>query len=129
MVTKLGFRRLEADPYIYKKSVLREENGVMKEQHALIALYVDDLLIACSSKNMCRDLEKEFSAEFSIKIMGSANHILGMDVRNCVENHTVHLSKLNKLLMNILYFSTTRSILQWYTNRFKSTTVKVAMFY
>ena len=43
----------------------------------MIALYVDDL-IACSSKKMCRDLEKEFSAEFSMKIMGSVNHILGM---------------------------------------------------
>ena len=60
LVTKLGFRRLEADPCIYKKTVLKEVNGVMKEQHALIALYVDDLLIACSSKKMCRDLEKEF---------------------------------------------------------------------
>ena len=26
-----------------------------------------------------------------MKIMGSVNHILGMDVRNSVENHTVHL--------------------------------------
>ena len=51
----------------------------MKERHALIALYVNDLLIACSNKKMCRDLEKEFSAEFSMKIMGSVNHILGMD--------------------------------------------------
>ena len=93
LVTKLGFRWLEADPRIYKKTVLKEENGVTKEQHALIALYVDDLLIACSNKKMCRDLEKEFSAEFSMKIMGSVNHILGMDVRNSVENHTVHLSQ------------------------------------
>jgi Reverse transcriptase (RNA-dependent DNA polymerase) len=30
LVTKLGFRRLKADPCIYKKSVLKEENGVMK---------------------------------------------------------------------------------------------------
>jgi hypothetical protein len=39
---------------------------------------------------MCRDLEKKFSAEFSMKIMGSVNHILGMDVvRNSVEYDTV----------------------------------------
>jgi Reverse transcriptase (RNA-dependent DNA polymerase) len=69
--------------------VPKEENGVMKEQHALIALYADDLLIACFNKKRCRDLEKKFSAEFSIKIMGSVNHILGMDVRNSVEKHTV----------------------------------------
>ena len=55
LVTQLGFRRLEADPCIYKKTVLKEVNGVMKEHHALIALYVDDLLIACSNKKMYRD--------------------------------------------------------------------------
>jgi Reverse transcriptase (RNA-dependent DNA polymerase) len=70
LVTRLEFRRLEADPCIYKKTVPKEVNGVMKEQHALIALYVDDLLIACSSNKMCRDLENEFFAEFSMKIMG-----------------------------------------------------------
>ena len=47
---------------------------------------------------MCRDLEKEFSAEFSMKIMGSVNHILGMDVRNSVENHTVHLSQTQYII-------------------------------
>ena len=105
LVTKLGFRRLEADPCIYKKTVIQEVKGVKKEQHALIALYVDDLLIACSNKQMCKDLEKEFSAEFSMKMMGSVNHILGMDVRNSVENHTVHLSKHNPLLMYIIIFN------------------------
>jgi hypothetical protein len=69
LVTQLDFRRLKADPCIYKKTVLMEENGVIKERHALIALYVVDLLIACSNKKMCRDLEKEFSAEFSMKII------------------------------------------------------------
>ena len=67
-------------------------------RNSLIALYVDDLLIACSNKKMCRDLEKEFSAEFSMKIMGSVNHILGMDVRNSVDNHTVHLSQTQHII-------------------------------
>jgi Reverse transcriptase (RNA-dependent DNA polymerase) len=97
-VTKLGFRRLEADPCIYKKTVLKKENGVMKERHALIALYVDNLLIACSNKWMYRDLVRKFSAEFSMKIMGSVNHTLGMDARNSVENHTVHLSQTQHII-------------------------------
>jgi Reverse transcriptase (RNA-dependent DNA polymerase) len=78
----------------------------MKEQHALIALYVDDLLIACFNKKMCRDLEKEFCAEFSMKIMGSVNHILGIDVRNSVENHTVHSSQTQYIfLIHIITFN------------------------
>ena len=47
---------------------------------------------------MCRDLEKEFSAEFSMKIMGSVNHIIWMNVRNSVENHTVHLSQTQYII-------------------------------
>jgi hypothetical protein len=42
---------------------------------------------------MCRALEKEFSTEFSMKIIGSVNHILGMNVRNSDEYHTVHMSQ------------------------------------
>jgi hypothetical protein len=30
--------------------------------------------------------------------MGSVNHILGMDVRNSVENHTVHLSQAQNII-------------------------------
>ena len=52
---------------------------------------------------MCRDLEKEFSAEFSMKTMGSVNHILGMDVRNSVENHTVHLSQTQYIIRVYCY--------------------------
>jgi Reverse transcriptase (RNA-dependent DNA polymerase) len=68
--------------------VVQEENGIMKERHSLIALYVDDLLIACSNKKMCGDLEKDYQL---LKIMGSVNHILGMDVRNSVDIQSVHL--------------------------------------
>jgi Reverse transcriptase (RNA-dependent DNA polymerase) len=34
LVRKLGFRQIKADPCIYNKTVLKEENGVMKEQNA-----------------------------------------------------------------------------------------------
>jgi hypothetical protein len=33
-------------------TVVKEVKGVMSEQHTLIALYVDDLLIACPYKQM-----------------------------------------------------------------------------
>jgi hypothetical protein len=71
-------------------------------RNSLIALYVDDLLIACSNKLMCFELEKEFSAEFSIKIMGSVNHSLGMDVLK-ITLYTC--PKLNILLKYIIMFN------------------------
>jgi Reverse transcriptase (RNA-dependent DNA polymerase) len=104
LVTKLGFRRLEADLCIYTKTLIQEVNGVKKEQHSLIALYVDDLLIACSNKQMCKDLEKEFSAEFSMKIMDSVNHILGMFVI-VLKTILYTCPKHNTLLMYIIIFN------------------------
>ena len=47
------FEPLEADPCIYKKTVRGMVNGAMKCKHYIIALYVDDLLIACSTPQMC----------------------------------------------------------------------------
>ena len=96
VVTKLGFRRLEADPCICTKTVIQEVKGVKKEQHALIE---------CFNKQMCKDLEKEFSAEFSMKIMGSVNHILGMDVRNSVKTILYTCPKHNTLLMYTIIFN------------------------
>jgi heme oxygenase len=49
----MGFEPLEADPCIYKKTECGMVNGVMKDKHYIIALYVDDLLIACSTPQMC----------------------------------------------------------------------------
>ena len=66
LVTKLGFRRLEADPCIYKKTVKQEVKGAKKEQHALIALYADD-----SNKQMCKDLEKIFSDTYTRELQPS----------------------------------------------------------
>ena len=45
----MGFKPLEADPCIYKKTVRGMVNGVMK-----------DLIIACSTPQMCNELEKAF---------------------------------------------------------------------
>ena len=64
------------------------EKGVTKYKHFLVALYVDDLLIACSNKNLCTDLEK-----FSMKILGPISHLLGMDVKVDNAEHIVDLSQ------------------------------------
>ena len=43
----------------------------MSEQHTLIALFVDDLLIACPYKQMNYDFEGAIFGEFRMKIMGN----------------------------------------------------------
>ena len=64
----MGFEPLEADPCIYKKTVRGMVNRVMKDKHYLIALYIDDLIIAYSTPQMCNELEKAFKKHFKMKI-------------------------------------------------------------
>ena len=48
---------MEAGPCIYIREVVVEVNGVKNPQYPLVALYVDDLIIAASTKNLITDLE------------------------------------------------------------------------
>ena len=47
-----GFKRMEADPCIYIKEIQVEKNGVQRTQYQLVALYVDVLIIAASTKSL-----------------------------------------------------------------------------
>ena len=62
---ELHFERLEADPRIYKRTDTYVEKVVTKYKHSLVALYVDDLIIACSNQQLCNNLEKSFAKKFN----------------------------------------------------------------
>ena len=76
------FERMEVDPCTYKKKERAKVDGKKQIRHSIVALYVDDLLVACSTTNMCKDLEELFQSEFQMKIMGEVRYILGMEVNN-----------------------------------------------
>ena len=57
---KHGFERMEADPCIYKKVDKVLEGGRVKLKHSIVALYVDDLLVACSNKICVRTWRQHF---------------------------------------------------------------------
>jgi hypothetical protein len=54
---KQGFERMESDPCIYKKIDKVLEGDRIKLNHLIVALYVDDVLVACSNKTLCKNLE------------------------------------------------------------------------
>ena len=102
----MGFEPLEADPGIYRKTVRRMvKNGVMKNKHYLIALYVDELIIACSTPQMCNELEKAFKKHFKMKILESIKHILGMDVYNNLDEHKVYISQRQYIVDSVKRYS------------------------
>jgi hypothetical protein len=71
-VQTLGMQRNPADDCVY----VRRKAGHL----LIIALYVDDLLIACSDKATLVNTKRELSSRFKMKDLGESKIILGMDI-------------------------------------------------
>ena len=81
----LGMERNDADDCVY----MRSEGG-----HVLIiALYVDDLLIACDDMEVLSETKRELSSRFKMKDLGESRIILGMDICRDPDADTLSLSQ------------------------------------
>ena len=69
---ELGFTRSDSDPCLYVKQT---DEGVM-----MIALYVDDLLIAAKTKSQTSWIKKMLSDRFDMKDLGEAKVCLGLEI-------------------------------------------------
>ena len=67
------FTPLDADQCVY---IRRQETCI-----TIIALYVDDLLIACSHPLNLMQLKKQLTTQFDMEDLGEATFILGVDIR------------------------------------------------
>ena len=81
----LGMKRNPADDCVY----VRRKGG----QILIIALYVDDILIACSSKSILVDMKQQLTDRFKMKDLGESRIILGMDISRDYVNRTISLSQ------------------------------------
>lgn len=83
---RLGFSRSSYDNcvYIYKKG---------EECFLYLLLYVDDILMANSSKEEINNLKKKLNSEFEMKDLGIAKRILGMDIVRDQEKGVLFLSQ------------------------------------
>ncbi len=68
----LGFTRSDGDPCLYVKQT---DDGVV-----MIALYVDDLLIAAKSKSQTSWVKKMLNDRFDMKDLGEAKVCLGLEI-------------------------------------------------
>ena len=57
----------------------------------IIALYVDDLLIACSDKGLLQQTKRELARRFEMKDLGASRVILGMDISRDRANRRLSL--------------------------------------
>ena len=71
LTEKLHFARCDQDPSFYRKS----------DPLILLAVYVDDLIIATPSGQQRQDIISEVSAEFEIKDNGKLTWVLGTNIK------------------------------------------------
>ena len=62
-----------------------------------LLLYVDDILIACESKSEIQKLKQVLSSEFDMKDLGSAQKILGIEIRRERHLRKLYLSQKDYL--------------------------------
>ncbi|KAF7372227.1 Copia protein [Mycena venus] len=84
-MTKLGFKRISVEYSLYS----RRRNG----ESSLIAVHVDDLCVAASSKPEMRRFKDELKGEFEITDLGPVKWILGIRVTRDRAKKTISLDQ------------------------------------
>lgn len=87
LVSELQFDNSNSDPCLY---VRVSEDGSMM----IIALYVDDLLLAASKLKKIIWMKKMLSSRFSMEDLGEAKMCLGLEVSRNRNQRTVFLSQM-----------------------------------
>eukprot|EP00171_Calliarthron_tuberculosum_P002838 IDg2838t1 len=85
LITETSFNTSPHDPCLYVK----------KDSHSIviITLYVDDLLIASSSRASINLIKKQLSSRFKMKDCGEASLCLGLEIQNDMRNQIIFLSQ------------------------------------
>eukprot|EP00171_Calliarthron_tuberculosum_P002468 IDg2468t1 len=85
LVNDLGFASSPNDPCMYSRH--------SSSSFMLIALYVDDMLIAAKDSASIAQIKGEFSRRFEMKDLGEASVCLGLEIHRNRANRTLHLSQ------------------------------------
>ena len=96
-ITSYGFSMMEGDHCIYFK--------IVGGNFTLLSLYVDDILIASSSKEMLVEVKTWLSSTFEMKDMGNASYVLGVEILRGRNKGTLGLSQRNYLKFVLKRFS------------------------
>ena len=92
-----GFQQSNADPCIYTKVVEQDS----KKSVIIIALYVDDLIIASNDNNLLIDEKHKLSNRFEMEDQGEIHYCLGMSIKRNRDAGLLSINQ-NAYLTNIL---------------------------
>jgi len=74
----LGFVRSKVDHHVYCKQV--------GEKFVYSVLYVDDMLLVGNTMEVIKEVKSQLSSKFSMKDLGAANFISGMEIERNIAN-------------------------------------------
>jgi hypothetical protein len=82
---EMGFKRIEGDYGLYV---------IWTEQvKCIIALYVDDLLLACNTMAYLNEVKQKLHNEYEMKDLGEANYVLGIQIERNRQIHEIYLNQ------------------------------------
>ena len=99
------YQRLEADPCIYVKEIKSEINGTITIQYQIVALYVDVLILAASTKNLLTNLERVFKAKFKMKKLNNIKQILGMGIHHDKDRNIIYMTQQQNIEASVKVFA------------------------
>jgi hypothetical protein len=85
VITKFSFIENQVDNCIYIK--------IKGSMFIILVLYMDDILLACSDKNLLHKTKGFLSSNFDIKDLGDASYVLGIEIHRDRSNSVLGLSQ------------------------------------
>ena len=89
----IGFKQSTADPCVYVRST---------ETLAVVAIYVDDLIIVTQTTAEMQELKNNLAAQFKMKDLGKLHYCLGISIKQDDKNKCLWLHQ-NQYIDNILH--------------------------
>ena len=71
----------------------------------IVALYVDDLILAASTKNLLTNLEKVFEAKFKMKKLNKIKQILGMGIHHDKDRNIIYMTQQQYIEASVKVFA------------------------
>ena len=97
----IGFKPTAADPCLYVRNI--------KEELVLLAVYVDDIVVAASTKALEIAVKKELMSKFEMTDLGELNWYLGMKVTRNPKSGTIYLDQSQYIQKVLEKFSMTEA--------------------
>lgn len=101
VLQKIGFKRCQTDACVY----VRNEGGELN----IIAVYVDDLLIVCSTELSLNKIKGQISSEFTMVDKGDCKYFLGIEIKQTEEGISMNQEKFVGELLDTYQMSSCKN--------------------